>query len=177
MESNSGRYQKCNFVISLKENVWSSVLTKNKRNIKWQKTRFQFFDSTNCEIGSCLYPLKGLAAGRSFLRVVFIRTKNLTPKKEDKHPYYYYEVVTDMSESEISSEHILKFYRKRSQIENNIKDIKNGMDFHHFPCMSLKANNVWGIVGVIVYNLMRYASFAVAPNGCFVATTRKKMVN
>jgi len=23
------------------------------------------------------------------------------------------------------------------------------MDFHHFPCMKLKANNVWGLIGVI----------------------------
>ncbi len=145
--------QKCNFVICLKENVCSSVLTKNRRHLKWQKTRLQFFDSDNCEIGSCLYPLKGLAGGRSFLRVVFIRTKRLNPSKEYKHPYHYYAVVTDMSESEMSSEHVLKFYRKRSQVENNIKDIKNGMDFHHFPCMSLKANNVWGIAGVIAYNL------------------------
>ncbi|MGZ3790627.1 MAG: transposase [Bacteriovorax sp.] len=113
-----------------------------------------------------------------FLEWFFIRTKNLTTKKEDKHPYHYYAVVTDISESEMSSEHILKFYRKRSPIENNIKDIKNGMDFHHIPCMSLKANNVWGIIGVIAYSLMKYASFAVAPNkGCFVKTTRKKIVS
>ena len=111
------------------------------------------------------------------MRVVFIRTLRLNPNREDKHPYHYYAVVTDMSESEMSHEHILKFYRKRSQVENNIKDIKNGMDFHHFPCMSLKANNVWGIIGVIAYNLMRYASFAVAPGkGCFIKTTRKKLV-
>lgn len=168
--------QNCNFVIALKENVWSSVLAKSRRHIKWQKTRLQFFESSNCEIGSCLYSLKGLAGGRSFLRVVFIRAKNLTPTKEDKHPYHYYAVVTDMSESEMSSEHVLKFYRKRSQIENNIKDIKNGMDFHHFPCMSLKANNVWGIIGVMAYNLMRYASFSIKENGCFVKTTRKKLV-
>lgn len=109
--------------------------------------------------------------------MVFIRTLRLNPTKEDKHPYHYYAVVTNMSESEMGHEHILKFYRKRSQVENNIKDIKNGMDFHHFPCMSLKANNVWGIIGVIAYNLMRYASFAVVPDkGCFVKTTRKKLV-
>ena len=160
----------------LKENVWSSVLTKNRRHIRWQKTRLQFFDSSNCEIGSCLYPLKGLAGGKSFLRVVFIRTKRLNPTKDDKHPYHYYAVVTDMNESEMSSENVLKFYRKRSQVENNIKDLKNGMDFHHFPCMSLKANNVWGLIGVIAYNLMRYASFAIKENGCFVKTTRKKLV-
>ncbi|NOT78115.1 MAG: hypothetical protein HOP07_03825 [Bacteriovoracaceae bacterium] len=27
-----------------------------------------------------------------------------------------------------------------------MKDIKNGLNFHHFPCMSLKANNVWGVI-------------------------------
>jgi hypothetical protein len=169
--------QNCNFVICLKENVWSSVLAKNRRHIKWQKTRLQFFDSDKCEIGSCLYPLKGLAGGRSFLRVVFIRTVRLDPTKEDKHPYHYYAVVTDMNESEMSHEHILKFYRKRSQVENNIKDIKNGMDFHHFPSMSLRGNNVWGLIGIIAYNLMRYTSFMVVPSiGCFIKTTRKKIV-
>lgn len=61
-------------------------------------------------------------------------------------------------------------------MENNIKDLQNGMDFHHFPCMSLKANHVWGIVSIIAYNLMRYTSFAVKENGCFVKTTRKKLV-
>jgi hypothetical protein len=43
--------------------------------------------------------------------------------------------------------------------------------------MNLKANNVWGVIGVIAYNLMRYASFAVVPaKGCFIKTTRKKLV-
>lgn len=169
--------QNCNFVICLKENVWSSVLAKNRRHIKWQKTRLQFFDSDKCEIGSCLYPLKGLAGSKSFLRVVFIRTVRLNPTKEDKHPYHYYAVVTDMNESEVGHEHILKFYRKRSQVENNIKDIKNGLDFHHFPSMSLRGNNVWGLIGVIAYNLMRYTSFIVVPEkGCFIKTTRKRIV-
>lgn len=135
--------QSCNFVICLKENVWTSVLTKNKKHIKWHKTKLQFFESSNCEIGSCLYSLKGLAGGRTFLRVVFIRTLKINPQKGDKYPYHYYSVVTDMAESEMDNEKIFKFYRKISQVENNIKDIKNGLDFHHFPCMSLKANNVW----------------------------------
>jgi hypothetical protein len=139
-------------------------------------TYFLIDESNNCQISSTLYPLKGLP-GREFLRVVFIRTPNINPTKEDNYPYRYYAVVTDMSESEISNEKVIKFYRRRSQVENNIKDIKNGMDFHHFPCMNLKANNVWGLIGVIAYNLMRYASFAVVPErGCFVETTRKRIV-
>ena len=51
------------------------------------------------------------------------------------------------------------------------------MDFHHFPSMSLRGNNVWGLIGVIAYNLMRYASFMVVPEkGCFIKTTRKRIV-
>lgn len=167
---------RCNFVINLKNNVWQPILTKNRKRMKWASTKLRFFDSETCQISSALYPLKGLA-NRAFLRVVFIRTINLNPTKEDNHPYRYYAVVTDMSDSEMSDENVLRFYRRRSQVENNIKDMKNGLDFHHFPCMSLKANNVWGLIGVIAYNLMRYASFAVVPErGCFIETTRKRIV-
>jgi len=168
--------QKTHFGIALKENVWNSILEKNKRNLKWQKTKLRFFDSEKCEITSCLYPLNGLAQSKKFLRVVFIRTKIINPKKGEKHTHYHYAIVTDMTEKEMNNEHVMKFYRKRSQVENNIKDLKNGMDFHHFPCMSLRANNIWGLIGIIAYNLMRYASFSLREDGCFVQTTRKKIV-
>jgi hypothetical protein len=77
----------------------------------------------------------------------------------------------------MNNDKILKNYRKRSQVENNIKDLKNGMDFHHFPTMKLKANNVWGLAGIIAYNLMRFTSFQIAgEGGCFVETTRKRII-
>ena len=47
------------------------------------------------------------------------------------------------------------------------------MDFHPNPCMSLEANNVWGITGIIAYNLMRYASFAIKENGCLLRLQEK----
>jgi hypothetical protein len=50
------------------------------------------------------------------------------------------------------------------------------MDFYHFPCRSLLANNVWGITGIIAYNLMRLVSFTISKNGCFVYTVRRKVV-
>lgn len=166
----------CHFALCLKENVWSPLLEKYGSKIVWRKSRLRFFDSDKCEVGSCLYPIKGLA-GRSFLRVVFIRTKRKEIKVGENHPYeHYYAVVTDMSDSEMDNERVLLFYRGRSQVENYIKDLKNGMDFHHFPCMSLKANNVWGLMGIIAYNLMRLVSFTILPNGCFVKTTRRKIV-
>ena len=71
---------KVSFTICLKENVWKPLLQKYQGKITWRKTKTKFFGSNKCEITSCLYPLKDLA-GRSFLRVVFIRAKKrkLTP--------------------------------------------------------------------------------------------------
>ena len=166
-----------NFAICLKENVWEPQLEKCKNKITWHKTKLRFFDSDKCEIGSSIYSLKGLAAGKTFLRVVFIRTKKKDIKTGDNHPYDYYAIVTNMSESEMTNEQIIRFYRKRSQVENNIKDLKDGMDFYHFPCQSLKANNAWGLMGIIAYNLMRMTSFSLFPQtGCFVRTTRRRLV-
>lgn len=166
-----------NFAICLKENVWEPQLQKCKNKITWHKTKLQFFKSDKCEIGSAIYSLKGLVMGKTFFRVVFIRTKKKEIKAGDNHPYDYYAIVTNMSESEMTNEQVIRFYRKRSQVENNIKDLKNGMDFYHFPCQSLKANNVWGLMGIIAYNLMRLTSFTLFPQtGCFVKTTRRKLV-
>ncbi|HXH73544.1 MAG TPA: transposase [Bacteriovoracaceae bacterium] len=165
-----------NFAICLGEKAWGALLKNYGNKISWRKTRLQFFKSDKCEIGSCLYPLKGLAEKRSHLRVVFIRTKKKKIESGENHPYHYYAIVTDMSSAEMNDEHLIRFYRKRAIIENNIKDLKQGLDFYHFPCQSLKANNVWGLMGIIAYNLMRLASFTISKNGCFVKTVRKKIV-
>jgi hypothetical protein len=50
------------------------------------------------------------------------------------------------------------------------------MDFYHFPCQKLQANNVWVLMGIMAYNLMRTVSFTVSKNGCFVDTVRRKVV-
>ncbi|MBA2403764.1 MAG: transposase, partial [Bdellovibrionales bacterium] len=165
-----------NFAICLKENVWEPQLEKCKNKITWHKSKLYFFGSDKCEIGSAIYSLKGLVKGRTFLRVVFIRTKKKEIKAGDNHPYHYYAIVTNMSESEMTNEQVIKFYRRRSQVENNIKDLKQGMDFYHFPCQSLKANNVWGLMGIIAYNMMRMVSFTISEDGCYVNTTRRKLV-
>lgn len=165
-----------NFCICLPEIVWGSLLKNYGNKITWHKTRIRFFDSNKCEVGDIVYPKKGLSMGRKFLRVVFIRTIN---KKAEpgENPYRVYAIVTNMSNAEMTNENVVQFYRKRAQVENNIKDLKNGMDFHHFPCQSLKANHVWGLMGIIAYNLMRMVSFTIYPRtGCFIRTTRRRLV-
>lgn len=166
-----------NFAICLSETVWGSLLKNYGNKIKWQDTKIRFFESNKCEIGEVLYPKKDLSMGRSFLRVVMIRAKKKKIESGDHHPYHYYAIVTNMSNAEMTSEKIIALYRKRAQVENYIKDLKNGMDFHHFPCQSLKANHVWGLMGIVAYNLMRMTSWSLFPKtGCFVKTTRRKIV-
>src|SRR5690606_24555629 len=108
-----------------------------------------------CEIGSCLYPKKGLY-NRGFLRVVFIRAKKKKLEPGETEYYNYYAIVTDLSEKELSDERVVNFYRKRGNVENQIKDLKYGMDFKHFPCQKLAANRALGIIGIYAYNLMRH---------------------
>jgi hypothetical protein len=164
------------FAICLPETVWGGLLKNYGNKIAWRDTQIRFFDSKNCEVGDLIYPKKDLSMGRKFLRVVLIRTKKKEIKSGDNHPFHYYAIVTDMSNAEMTNERIIQFYRKRAQVENNIKDLKNGFDFHHFPCQSLKANHIWGLMGIIAYNLMRLVSFTISRDGCFANTVRKKVV-
>jgi hypothetical protein len=165
-----------NFAICLPEIVWGSLLKNYGNKITWYKTDISFFKSNKCEIGDVIYPKKGLVMGRKFLRVVFIRAKKKNVVPGDNHPYDYYAIVTNMSNAEMTNERIIQLYRKRAQVENNIKDLKNGLDFHHFPCQSLKANHVWGLMGIIAYNLMKLVSFTISKDGCYATTVRKKVV-
>ena len=117
-----------NFAICLPETVWGPLLKKNEYLLGFRKTKIKFFKSNKCQIGSCFYTPKKLKT-RGFLRVVFIRAKRKRIHREDKRHYDYYAIVTTFSEKEKSDEKIIRFYRKRANCENFIKDLKYGMDF------------------------------------------------
>ena len=91
--------------------------------------------------------------------------------------YDYYAIVTNIASELMNDERIIYFYRKRANVENFIKDLKYGMDFLHFPSGSLRANQVWGMMGIYAYNLMKMASYILYPeHGCFLKRVRNKMV-
>lgn len=173
---NSLLNNKVSFTICLRENVWKPVLKKYGSKINWKKTEINFFKSNKCEVGSCLYPLKGLA-GRGFLRVVFIRAKKEKLMPGESEYYRYYAIVTDLETRDFKDEKIIRFYMKRGNVENQIKDLKGGMDFYHFPCQKMIANRAWGIIAIYAYNLMRFAAHKLfEEKGCFLKTVRRKMV-
>lgn len=195
------------FVIALKENVYGSLLDKYGENIKWKKTDIEFFSSNECEIGQCLYPLTGLVNNKTYLRVVFIRAPKQAQQLDllYNNTHHYYAFVTNLGEHELipikhykkvigkrgkekrefvewrmkgsSIENIIQFYRTRGNTENFIKEEKGGLDLKHYPCQKLNANKVFGTVGAIAYNLMRFSSFLISKHGCYSKKIRRKLVN
>lgn len=176
---------KCRFTIVLKE-CYAKVARRmimNKQAMKWRKTDLYFFDCNNCEIASGMYPVKYLYDNKNFLRMVCLRApkKGINPDQlhlfdEVDEFYVYYTIVTDYSEKEKSNEDIVEFHRVRSGAENNIKDQKYGYALDRFPCQKLDANYAYGLICNIAYNMMKYLSHFISPNGCHAKKIRTKLI-
>lgn len=176
---------KCRFTIVLKE-CYAKVARRmimNKQSMKWRKTDLYFFDCNNCEIASGMYPVKDLYDNKNFLRMVCLRApkKGINPDQlhlfdEVDEAYVYYTIVTDYSSIEKNDEAIVEFHRIRSGAENNIKDQKYGYALDHFPCQKLDANYAYGLICNIAYNMMKYLSHFISPNGCHAKKIRTKLI-
>lgn len=151
------------FTIVLKDNIGRYVRKKNKNLLSWRKTNLYFFDSSECEVAMGLYPIKQFGT----FRVVFIRApkKDYTPTLFDgdyeEERYQHYSIITNISSFDMDEEAVINFYRKRANAENFIKEQKYGYDFLNFPCLKLDANRVYGLIGTLSYNLMRFLSFCM----------------
>lgn len=194
----------CHFVMALGGNAYGPLLRKN--DLKWKKTDLQFFKSDNCEVTQCLYHIEGLAGGRTHLRAILLRApKNEKQENLFGEKYDYYGLVTDIGEHEklpvlkkkeslgkrgarrkdiedwrmepATIESIICFYRSRGNTENFLKEEKNGLDLKHYPMKKLNANKVFGIVGAMAYNLMRFGSFFISKRGCYSKKIRFFLVH
>lgn len=141
------------FAIVLRENIGRYVRSKN--SLIWEKTEMSFFGSDECEVAQGDYPVKSLGS----FRVVFVRKRleehQLELLGEKSDGYKYYSIITNIGSSEMSIEEVFDFYRGRADCENYIKEQKYGFDFLNFPCKSLTANRVFGLIGTFAHNLMR----------------------
>lgn len=147
------------FVIAMRTNMFESIHTK-LNYWQWQRAKnTKTRDGRECEIACAPYFPEG---SRKCLRVVVIRALKKNPDLFGDR-YDHYAFVSNISESEMSHEDLLKFYQKRGNAENYIRELKNGFDIHHFPCQSLQANNVYGLIAGFAYNCMRFLSSVLNP--------------
>jgi hypothetical protein len=140
------------FVMAMRANM-SARIIKSKNFWEWRKGENTYTrDGRECELASAPYFPDG---ARQCLRVVILRAK-----KKDKtlfeDGFDYYSFVSNIAHSEMNNEELVAYYQKRGNAENYIRELKNGFDMHHFPCRSLNANKVYGLIAAFAHNIMRF---------------------
>ena len=158
---NACQSKNADFVISMRANMFSPLL---KNVISWQdqnpnkENRILFYDGRECQVGETLYfPERS----HKPFRVIIIRALKLGMENalfEHQDNYDYFSWVTTIGEHRMSWHKVIKFYRKRGQAENYIRELKYNFDLKHYPCQRLSANNVYGTIAAFAYNFMRFLS-------------------
>jgi hypothetical protein len=73
---------------------------------------------------------------------------------------------------------ILEFHQKRGNMENFIREGKINFDLKHFPCQSLRANHVYGLLALIAHNFLRAMAILMKPDKPhFAKKLRRKMIH
>ncbi len=142
------------FIICMRSKMYRPLFPRIKH---WKACKkIKFYDGRDAEYGECLYYPIG---SRRAFRVIVIRAHKEEKGSKNLFEYDYYSWVTTIGCHEKSAEKIVLEYRKRGQVEQYIKEIKNGFDLKHFPCQSLVANRAFGVIAAFAYNLLRLMSF------------------
>ena len=164
------------FVCAMRENMFGPLV---RRVANWKKAKtVKAKGGRECDIAHTLYQQQ---KGSQTLRVVMIRAL-----KEDVQAlalfddarYDYYAWVTNVGHHEMTNEEIIDFYRGRGNAENFIRELKNGFDLKHLPCLKLTANKAYALIAGFAYNLTRYMGFVLSPRRPrFAKVIRFRMVN
>ena len=156
------------YVVCMKANMYNPLI-KNITN--WseidntgreKKDKFYFKGDRACEVGETIYFTDEM---QRFARVVILRALKVDKQNSifSEDNYDYFAVATTIESSSMDAEKLIRFYRKRGNAENFIKEMKGGFDLRHYPCQKLLANRAYGLIGAFAYNFMRYAAFLLNP--------------
>ncbi len=151
--------EKVKFVVAMRENMYMQYIS---RIYKWHKADkdIKFKDGRSCEIGETVAYSN---LWHEPLRIVAIRARRDDNTMFDIDGYDYRVFVTNIGSHEQSAHKIIRFYRKRGNAENFIREQKNGFDLKHFPCQKLNANKAYGLIAAYAYNVMRYMGYLINP--------------
>ena len=126
-----------------------------KRELNWKRASgMKFFDGRPFEYADTVYHPVG---SEKTLRVVVVRAlrddhaEGLFPDKD----YDYAAFATNMGMHEIDPIGVLKKYRLRANVENSVRELKNGVDLRRFQCRRLVSNNAFAIAGAFGHAILR----------------------
>ena len=84
------------------------------------------------------------------LRLIVQRWPKLQGDFFDPDPYFYHVIATNREEPPAK---VVSIHNQRGQVENFIKELKDGFGMNWMPCGETYANAVFFRIGVIAYNL------------------------
>lgn len=135
----------------------------------------RFYDGRTAEVGSTLYHTDGLAGT---CRIACIRAKKPGCLGVSDADYDYFAWLTSIGEHEKKNEEIIRFYRGRGHAENYIRELKNGYDMHHYPCLKLNANRAYALIAAFAHNVLRFISLrSCRDRPQFAKAIRKRFIN
>jgi hypothetical protein len=99
------------------------------------------------EIGETIHTMNN--TGEAF-RLIVLRWPKVQAELFDPSPYFYHVIATNRGEE---AGEVIKLHNQRGEVENYIKELKNGFGMEWMPCGESYANAVFFRIGVIAYNL------------------------
>jgi hypothetical protein len=91
--------------------------------------------------------------------------------------WQYYAVLTNLSLHKWSAQSVMHHHCHRGQSENFIREAKYGYDLKHFPCLKMRPNHAYGLLGLVAHNFHRGLSWVDDPrNPKFSKRFRRKYV-
>ena len=114
------------------------------RSIK--KEKWQAFEKDR-EIAETIHAMNNT---REAFRLVVQRWLKLQGELFDPEPYYYHVIATNREEE---AKEVVHLHNQRGEMENFVKEIKDGFGMDWMPCGETYANAVFFRIGVIAYNL------------------------
>jgi len=138
--------QKVRWAIAVDKDV--SVMNSIKTITDWKPFNTCDGISTEKEVGETIHITN---KGNSAFRLIVLRWKN--DQGDLFTDGYNYHCIASGNMNEEDIEQIVWRYNQRSQIENNIKELKNGFGMEKLPSGDFEGNAVYFGIGVMTYNL------------------------
>ena len=110
------------------------------------------------EVGETIYTMNET---KQAFRLVVQRWRKVQAELFDPSPYCYHVIATNRGEG---VEEVIELHNKRGEVENYIKELKDGFGMEGMPCGESYANAVFFRIGVIAYNLFQAMKLLALPS-------------
>lgn len=174
--SDSAAYQAEVMNRCFKDHIWFTITADQDKSVKEaiktiKEEEWQSYEKDR-QIAETVHTMNKT---REAFRLIVQRWPKIQPDLFDPEPYCYHAIATNREEE---AEKVVALHNQRGQIENFIKELKDGFGMNWMPCGETYANAVFFRIGVIAYNLFQALKLLALPiwwRNSTIATARWKL--